>query len=146
MERQFNRHHDTTHTNYKPGDSALAKGYRSGVEKWTSSYIKHRIGNVIYEVDVQSTTWVHHANQLRLGHDAPPTSDNSIPLDILLDNLELPPIHVPLVQTDNPLVEFICTPRGWSSRNPKPFTLMQVIPHLKTYTQFEGGGVRTVRS
>ncbi|KAG5448063.1 hypothetical protein CSKR_200658 [Clonorchis sinensis] len=77
MERQFNRHHGAVHTAYEPGDSVLAKEYRSGGEKWTHGYIKRRVGNVIYEVDVQSTTWVRHANQLRPGCAAPATPDNS---------------------------------------------------------------------
>ena len=50
-----------------------------------------RSGNVIYEVDVQSSIWVRHANQLRHSYlSERPSNDTVIPLNILLDTFKLP--------------------------------------------------------
>ncbi|GAA50091.1 hypothetical protein CLF_104061, partial [Clonorchis sinensis] len=88
-------HHGAVYTTYKPGDSVLAKRYRNGGEEWTHGYIKRRMGDVIYEVDVQSATWVRRAGQLRPEHVALATSDNSVPLGMLLAKFELPSTRAP---------------------------------------------------
>ncbi|GAA48857.1 hypothetical protein CLF_102121 [Clonorchis sinensis] len=101
--------------------------YRNGREKRTHVYIKRRTVKVIYEAHVRSVTWVRHANQLRLGHAAPATSVNSIPLDMSFDRFVLPSTNVLPIQTDKAPVECTCTPRRWSSHNPKPFAAMQFL-------------------
>lgn len=44
----------------------LANNYCNGKEKWTPGYIICHTGNVIYDIDVQSSIWVKHTNQLTI--------------------------------------------------------------------------------
>ena len=44
--------------------TCIGKRLRNGKEKWTQGYVIRRSGNVIYDVDVQSSIWVRHTNQL----------------------------------------------------------------------------------
>ncbi|KAF7243789.1 hypothetical protein EG68_09601 [Paragonimus skrjabini miyazakii] len=105
MEQQVNR------------QLVLAKDYHDGDEKWTSDRILRRIGRVANDVVVQSSTWVRHANQLRLSFQ-PMTVPSSrvIPSDIFLDTFELP--QDVSVAAPNPEVHppSICTPRRWTDR------------------------------
>ncbi|GAA47926.1 hypothetical protein CLF_100974 [Clonorchis sinensis] len=84
MEVQFNRHHGAVSNIFIPGQSVLAKDYRGGAEKWTQGIIVHRAGRVVYEVNVGSSIWVRHANQLRASYlPATATLDLVLPLEIL---------------------------------------------------------------
>ncbi|KAF7240693.1 hypothetical protein EG68_11657 [Paragonimus skrjabini miyazakii] len=65
MEQQFNRLHYATNRTFLLGQFVLAKDYRDGGEKWTAGRILRRTGRVTYDVEVQSSVWVRHANQLR---------------------------------------------------------------------------------
>ena len=64
MEKQFKRRQGAMSHLFLPGQPVLAKDYRNGKEKWTQGYVIRRSGNVIYDVDVQSSIWVRHTNQL----------------------------------------------------------------------------------
>ena len=74
---------------FEPGQSVLAKDYRGKVEKLAQGLIVHRIRHVTYDVDVQSSSRIRHANQLCLSR-IPLTKlqDPVHPLDILLDTFE----------------------------------------------------------
>ena len=90
MENQFNHRQRAMSRLFLPG-KPLAKDYHNGKEKWTQGYIIRRSGNVIYDVDVQSSIWVRHANQRRHSYlSERPSNDTVIPLNVLLDTFELP--------------------------------------------------------
>ncbi|KAF6773883.1 hypothetical protein AHF37_07289 [Paragonimus kellicotti] len=96
----------------------LAKDYRDGVEKWTAGRILRRTGRVTYDVEVQSSIWVRHANQLRPSFQ-PVTVPSSrvIPLDILLDTFELPQDVSAAAPNPEAHPPSICTPRRWTDRS-----------------------------
>lgn len=136
MEQQFNRRHGAVKHTFVPGQSVLAKDYRGGGEKWTPGLIRRRTGQVVYDVDVQSSTWVRHANQLRPCYQpATITSNHTVPLDIILDTFELPQCSTP----DTPVMETplqnICAPRRWTTRPRKQLVPMQVNPCQRSYDQ-----------
>ena len=81
MEKQYNKHHGAIHRMFTPSQSVLAKDYRNGKEKWTLGHIVRRSGKTVYDVQVESSIWVRHANQLRTSH---------LPMDILCDTFGLP--------------------------------------------------------
>ncbi|KAF5398595.1 hypothetical protein PHET_08037 [Paragonimus heterotremus] len=65
MEQQFNRRHDATNRRFSLGQLVLANDYRDGVEMWTAGCILRRTGPITYDVEMQSSVWIRHANQLR---------------------------------------------------------------------------------
>ncbi|KAF6774197.1 hypothetical protein AHF37_06128 [Paragonimus kellicotti] len=115
MEQQFNRRHGATNRTFSLGQLVLAKDYRDGVEKWTAGRILRRTGRVTYDVEVQSSIWVRHANQLRPSFQ-PVTVPSSrvIPLDILLDTFELPQDVSAAAPNPEAHPPSICTPRRWT--------------------------------
>ncbi|KAF7257514.1 hypothetical protein EG68_05260 [Paragonimus skrjabini miyazakii] len=90
MEQQFNRRHGATSRTFSLGQFVLAKDYRDGVEKWTAGRILQRTSQVTYDVEVQSSVWVRHANQLRPSFQPVTVPSNRvISLDVLLDTFDL---------------------------------------------------------
>lgn len=65
MEEQFNHHPGAAKCKYIPGHPVLAKDYHNSEEKWIQRHITCHSENVRYNVDIQSSVWVWHANQLR---------------------------------------------------------------------------------
>ncbi|KAF7233849.1 hypothetical protein EG68_12618 [Paragonimus skrjabini miyazakii] len=91
MEQQFNRRHGATNRTFSLGQLVLAKDYHDGVDKWTAGRILRRTGRVTYEVRVQSSIQVRHANQLHPSFQ--PVIVPFIPVtppDIPLNTLDLP--------------------------------------------------------
>lgn len=62
MEQQFNHHHSAVSLTFK-----LAKQQRvtEMTQKWMQGFILRQTGNTTYDVSVESSIWVGHANQLR---------------------------------------------------------------------------------
>ncbi|KAF7234807.1 hypothetical protein EG68_11686 [Paragonimus skrjabini miyazakii] len=90
MEQQFNRRHGATNRTFSLGQFVLAKDYRGVGEMWTAGRILRRTGRVTYDVEVQSSVWVRHANQLRPSFQPVTVPSNRIiPLDVLLDTFDL---------------------------------------------------------
>ncbi|KAF7234492.1 hypothetical protein EG68_11775 [Paragonimus skrjabini miyazakii] len=90
MEQLFNRRHGATNRTFSLDQFVLAKDYRDGVEKWTAGRILRWTGPVTYNVEVQSSLWVRHANQLRPSFQPVTVPSNQvIPLDALLGALDL---------------------------------------------------------
>ncbi|KAF7232980.1 hypothetical protein EG68_07833 [Paragonimus skrjabini miyazakii] len=91
MEQPFNRRDGAISRTFSLGQLVLAKDYHGGVEKWTAGRILRWTVWVTYDVEMQSSTWVRHGNQLRASYQ-PVTVPYSrvLPLDILLDTFELP--------------------------------------------------------
>ncbi|KAF8572151.1 hypothetical protein P879_00351 [Paragonimus westermani] len=90
MEQQFNRSHGATNRTFSLDQLVLTKDCR-GVEKWTAGRILRRTGRVTYDVEMQSSIWVHHANQLRPSFQQMAIPSSRVtPLDILLNTFELP--------------------------------------------------------
>lgn len=142
MERQFNHRHGAVSRQFLPGQPVWAKDYRNGKEKWTQGYIILRSGNVIYDVDVQSTTWVRHANQLH--HSYLPerqSNDTVIPLNVLLDTFELPQSVQTKCSKESKSQKKLPTRR--TQRKGKPTSSLQVDPQQSSYdyhTSKEGVG------
>ena len=132
MEEQFNQHHGAVKRTYVPGQSVLAKDYRRGKERWIQGRIIRRSGNVIYDVDIESTVWVRHANQLRSSHLPETRSDFTLPLDILLDTFELPPQRSQDIPKDNPKTPNKCVLRKSYRFRRKPYQL-QIDSRNKSY-------------
>ncbi|TGZ75375.1 hypothetical protein CRM22_000406 [Opisthorchis felineus] len=86
-------HHDRTHgANWQHSDigqSALVKDYHGNRVYWRNGEITRRIGNVTYDGDVGSETWVHHANQLKEAYSEPTQRLNALPLNILIEHLDM---------------------------------------------------------
>ncbi|KAF7233959.1 hypothetical protein EG68_12210, partial [Paragonimus skrjabini miyazakii] len=93
----------------------LVKDYRDGVEKCTAGRILRRNGRVTYDVEVQSSVWVRHANQLRPSFQ-PVTVPFSpvIPLDVLLDTFGLSQDVSAAAPDPEAHPSSICTPRRWT--------------------------------
>ncbi|KAF5400464.1 hypothetical protein PHET_05928 [Paragonimus heterotremus] len=129
MEQQFNRHHDATNRTFSLRQPALAKDYRDGVQKLTAGRTLRRTGRVTYNVEVQSSIWVLHANQLRPSFQ-PVTVPSSrvIPLDILLDTFDLPQDVLAAVPNPQAHRPSICTSRRWAGRSRRQAVHMQVSP------------------
>lgn len=130
MENQFNRHHGARSRTFLPGQAVWAKDYRNGKEKWTQGHIVRRSGKVIYDVDVQSSIWVRHANQLRHSY-LPKRQSNDIPLNILLDTFELPQSVPAACRKQNKAKKDGPTRR--SQRRRKPTSVLQVDPQQTSY-------------
>ena len=63
IEHWFNCHHSSESHTFKCGPQFLARDYQNDMEKWTQYYILCQTGKITYDVSVQSSTWVQHANQ-----------------------------------------------------------------------------------
>ncbi|KAF7242672.1 hypothetical protein EG68_10163 [Paragonimus skrjabini miyazakii] len=117
MERQFNRRHGAINHTFSLGQFVLAKNYHDGVEKWNAGRILRRTGRVTYDVEVQSSVRVRHANQLRPSFQPVTVPSNRIiPLDVLLDTFDLSQdvsAAAPNPETHPPST---CTPRRWTDR------------------------------
>ncbi|XP_073821555.1 uncharacterized protein [Musca autumnalis] len=99
MENQYNAKHGTKPKSFKPGDLVYAKEFRHNKSEWVPGEIINKTGTVTYDTAI----WVGsrkklikaHADQLRtrLADEVPPSLDNALPLDILLQdfNIQLPP-------------------------------------------------------
>ncbi|KAF6773972.1 hypothetical protein AHF37_06755 [Paragonimus kellicotti] len=113
----------------------FTKDYRDGIEKWTAGRILRRTGRVTYDVEVQSSIWVRHANQLRPSFQ-PVTVPSSrvIPLDILLDTFELPQDVSAAAPNPEAHPPSICTPRRWTDRSRRQVVHMQVNPRQQVIT------------
>ena len=141
MENQSNRHQGAMSRLFLPGQPVLAKDYSNGKEKWTQGYILHRSGNVIYDVDVQSSIWVRHANQLRHSYlSERPSNDTVIPLNVLLDTFELPQrVQTTCSEQSKSQKKF---PTRRTQRKCKPTSTLQVDPPQTSYKhQISRGGV-----
>ncbi|KAF5395734.1 hypothetical protein PHET_11580 [Paragonimus heterotremus] len=117
MVQQFNCRHGATNRTFSSGLFVLAKDYRDGVEEWTAGHILRRTDRVTYDVEVQSSVWGRHANQLHPFFQLVTVpSVRVIPLDIPLGTFELP--QDILAAAPNPEAHplSICTPRRWTDR------------------------------
>ncbi|KAF5395995.1 hypothetical protein PHET_11296 [Paragonimus heterotremus] len=130
MGQQLNRRHGAINHTFSLGQLVHAKNYRDGVEKWIAGHTLRGTGLATYDVEVQSSLWVSHANQLCPSFQ-PVTVPSSqvIPLDILLDTFNL---HQNVsVAAPNPEAHplSICTPRRWTDRSRRQVVHMQ--PNLR---------------
>ena len=143
MENLFNRHQGAISRIFLPGQPVLVKDYRNGEEKWTQGYIIRRSRNVIYDVDVQSSIWVRHANQLRHSYlSERPSNDTVIPFDVLLDTFELPQrVQTTCSEQSNSQKK---SPARRTQRNCKPTSTLQVDPQQTSCKhQISRGGVES---
>ncbi|KAG5447269.1 hypothetical protein CSKR_114281 [Clonorchis sinensis] len=69
--------------------SVLVKNYHGNRVSWRQGKITRRIGNVIYDVHVGSETWFRHANELKEAYSQPTQRSNMLPLNILIEHLDM---------------------------------------------------------
>ncbi|KAF8570626.1 hypothetical protein P879_00303 [Paragonimus westermani] len=78
--------HGATNCMSSSGQFILAKECRDDFEKWTPGLALRRTGRVTHDVDLQSFTWVCHANQARPPfHPVAFCSSTIISLEFFLD-------------------------------------------------------------
>ena len=108
MESQFNKHHGARFRAYKPGDPVYARDFRGQQPTWSPGKIIRKRGKVLYEVQVDSRTWIRHANQLRACPASQLQKSESSPsddtLECLLDTFSLDPLQ-PVINLPAPAVE-----------------------------------------
>ncbi|KAF7255986.1 hypothetical protein EG68_06649 [Paragonimus skrjabini miyazakii] len=126
MEQQFNRRHGANNRTFSLGQLVLSKDCRDGVEKWTAGRILRRTGRVTYDVEVQSSMWVHPVTV---------PSSRVILLDILLDTFDLPQDVSAAAPTLEAHPPSICTPRRWTNRSRRQVMHMKVNPQQRSYEQ-----------
>ncbi|KAF7253016.1 hypothetical protein EG68_09751 [Paragonimus skrjabini miyazakii] len=127
MEQQFDRRHGAINRMLSLGQFVLAKDYRDCVEKWTAGHILRRTGRVTYDVEVQSSVLVRHANQLRPSFQPVTVPSNRvIPLDVLLDTFDLSQDVSAAAPNPQARPPNTCTPRRWTDRPQRQFVHMQV--------------------
>ena len=144
MENQFNRRQGAMSCLFLPGQPVLANDYHNGKEKWIQGYIIRRSGNVIYNVDVQSSIWVRHANHLRHSYlSERPSNDTVIPLNVLLDTFELHQrVRTTCSEQSKSQKKF---PTRRTQRKCKPTSTLQVDPQQTSYKhQVSRGGVGSI--
>ncbi|KAF7235519.1 Gag-pol polyprotein [Paragonimus skrjabini miyazakii] len=133
MEQQFNRRHGATNRTFSLGQFVLANDYRDGVEKWTAGRILRRTGRVTYDVEVQFSVWVRHANQLRPSlQPVTVPSNRVIPLDVLLDTFDLSQDVSAAAPNPEAHLPSTCTPKRWSDRPRRQVAHMQVNPRQRS--------------
>ena len=118
------------------GQQVLARDYRRDRPKWTIGRVLRKHGNVIYDIEVGTTTWVRHANQL-LNREVDNASsidrtpDSRIPFNLLTDENASQPTGTTSTfqQTESPQH----SPKRRPSRQRKPVSTLQINPRLKTY-------------
>ncbi|KAF6774199.1 hypothetical protein AHF37_06130 [Paragonimus kellicotti] len=94
------------------------------------------LDRVTYDVKVQSSIWVRHANQLRPSFQ-PVTVPSSrvIPLDILLDTFELLKTFQRQPQIRMHILEASAYPEDRSDRSRRHVAHMQLNPRQQSYVQ-----------
>ncbi|GAA52877.1 hypothetical protein CLF_109028 [Clonorchis sinensis] len=112
------------------------KDYRGDAERWTQGIIVRRAGRVVYQVNVGSSIWVRHANQLRASYlPATVTLDPVLPLEILLGTFELSQKAKSPEPMNEPAISKSCAPRRWTDRIRRPVRPMQLNPQQQSYDQ-----------
>ncbi|KAF5397854.1 hypothetical protein PHET_08968 [Paragonimus heterotremus] len=102
---------------------------RHGATDRTFSLVNRKTGRVTYHVELQSSVWVRHANQLRTSFQ-PVTvpSSPATPLDVLLDTFDLSPDVSAAAPNPDAHPPTICTPRRWTDRSQRQVVHIQVNP------------------
>ncbi|TGZ73183.1 hypothetical protein CRM22_001661 [Opisthorchis felineus] len=89
LESYYNRKHGAKWRHFDIGQSVLVKDYHGNRVSWRQGKITRRVGNVVYDVHVGSETWVRHANQLKEAYSQPTQRLNALPLNILIEHLDM---------------------------------------------------------
>ncbi|GAA57091.1 hypothetical protein CLF_112134, partial [Clonorchis sinensis] len=104
---------------------------------------KGRAGRVVYEVNVGSSIWVRHDNQLRASYlPVAATLDPVFPLEILLDTFELAQKPQSSEPMNEPANSKSCAPRRWTDGIRRLVIPMQLNPQQQCYDQALQRGVR----
>ncbi|TGZ69471.1 hypothetical protein CRM22_003730 [Opisthorchis felineus] len=89
MESYYNRKHGENWRHFDIEQSVLINGYPGNRVSWSQGKITQRIGTVIYDIHVGSKTWVRHANRLKEAYSQPRQRLNALPLNILIEHLDM---------------------------------------------------------
>lgn len=89
QENQFNRKHGAKLRQFETGDKVHAKVYRGSKFQWKSGHIIERVGNVMYNVQLDKNGFIirSHTNQLKMRANAQELCDK-FPLQTLWDVFE----------------------------------------------------------
>lgn len=98
MEQQYNSKHGTKSRSFKHGDLVYAREFKNNKSLWVPGEILAKIGNVTYDTFVKVGNHHKiikaHADQLRHrtseDSDLNSSSENMLPLDMLLQDFEIP--------------------------------------------------------
>ncbi|CAH8288100.1 unnamed protein product [Schistosoma rodhaini] len=135
---QQSPHMKNTRILYEVGAKVYVRDYRHGYDKWIEGEVAKRQGKVMYEVRVNREIWTRHHNQLR-PREAKKKIEvtKRVPLDLLLDTFQLPPIPTTEATQSSNQAEHSSGSRslpprrsGRKRRKPKNF---QVNPRLRRY-------------
>ena len=128
----------TTWIPHEVGAKVYVRDYRHGFDKWIAREVTKKHGDVMYDVRVNQDIWARHHNQLR-SREAKEEGGitKRIPLDLLLDTFQLPPIAPTettksSIQTEHPSGSEVL-PRRWSVRKRRQPNQFQVNPRLRRY-------------
>ncbi|CAH8671840.1 unnamed protein product [Schistosoma bovis] len=122
---------------YEVGTKVYARDYRHGCDKWVEGEITQKHGNVMYDVKVNQEIWTRHHNQLRSREAKEKEAiTKHVPLDLLLDTFQLPPIPPTETTKSSTQVEHpsgsVWLPRRSDRKRRHPKKL-QVNPRLRRY-------------
>ena len=123
---------------YKVGAKVYVRDYRHGYDRWIEGEVAKRQGKVMYEVRVNQEIWTRHHNQLR-PRDAKEKVGiiNRVPLDLLLDTFQLPPMPTTEATESSNQAEHSSgsssLPRRRSKRKRRKPKNCQVNPRLRRY-------------
>ncbi|CAI2348977.1 unnamed protein product [Caenorhabditis sp. 36 PRJEB53466] len=66
MERQFNVHHGARRQDYRPHQAIYSRDFRNPARPtWSAGIVIKKLGNTVYEVEVDGFRWKRHANHLK---------------------------------------------------------------------------------
>jgi transposase InsO family protein len=138
MEQQFNRRHGAIARCFSPGACVYVKNFRGGQVKWIPAKVIHRIGNVLYKVQVGSYIWTRHVNHIRKRYDDS-VKDNTppsiLPYDILIEDHPAEETSVPNTTPPSPPISVSPNVRH-SLRSRPPIKRLVLNPSFKSYSEY----------
>ncbi|TGZ50421.1 hypothetical protein CRM22_010816 [Opisthorchis felineus] len=148
MKSYYNRKHGAKWRHFDIGQSVLVKDHHGNRVSWHQGKITRRIGNVICDVHVGSETWVRHANQLKEAYSQPTQRLNALPLNILIEHLDMNRGRKTDIRVAEQLTEVpVYQQSRRMTRRRMQVKKSQVYPKQKTYvTQLQRGGIRRTSS
>ncbi|KAG5441950.1 hypothetical protein CSKR_200099 [Clonorchis sinensis] len=87
MESYYNRKHGAKRRHFDVGQSVLVKDYHGNSVSWRQGEITRRIGNDVAVGCFE--TWTRHANQLKEAYSQTTQRLNALPLNILIEHLDM---------------------------------------------------------
>ncbi|KAA3676453.1 uncharacterized protein DEA37_0008229 [Paragonimus westermani] len=115
------------HTEFSIGSPVYTRDYRPTHEEWIDGVVKARREKVLLEISVGNSTWIRHRNQLRARHPhaSMRETQQSLPLDVLLDTFTIPTIVRSSIPTTDLCADDRLLRRRWTDRVRRPVSPLQ---------------------